>query len=131
MLSAYTQLRITANHSESQRITKAEALIRWQHPEKGLISPAEFIPLAEESGLIIAIGQKVFEQVCRDIPTLKQAYGESLQVSINVSPIQFAHEKTQLTGFTVSMLNICYVVILLSRSQRESCWTPIVRPSKN
>ncbi|WP_417584790.1 EAL domain-containing protein [Nitrincola sp.] len=88
---------------ESQRIIKAEALIRWQHPEKGLISPAEFIPLAEEYGLIIAIGQKVFEQVCKDLPTLKQAYNDSFQVSINVSPIQFAHEKTQLTDWVHSL----------------------------
>ncbi|WP_409522362.1 bifunctional diguanylate cyclase/phosphodiesterase [Nitrincola sp. MINF-07-Sa-05] len=83
----------------SHRITKAEALIRWQHPEKGLISPAEFIPLAEECGLIIPIGQKVFDQVCQDLPALKQKYGAALQVSINVSPIQFAHEKTQLTDW--------------------------------
>ncbi|WP_193493346.1 bifunctional diguanylate cyclase/phosphodiesterase [Nitrincola alkalisediminis] len=82
---------------QSQRITKAEALVRWLHPEKGLISPAEFIPLAEECGLIIAIGQRVFDQVCQDLPALKSAYDDGFQVSINVSPIQFAHEETQLT----------------------------------
>lgn len=87
----------------SERITKAEALVRWQHPEKGLISPAEFIPLAEESGLIVAIGQKVFEQVCKDLPALKQAYDDTFQVSINVSPIQFAHERTQLTDWVHSL----------------------------
>lgn len=87
-----------------QRITKAEALVRWLHPEKGLISPAEFIPLAEECGLIIAIGQRVFDQVCQDLPALKCAYDDGFQVSINVSPIQFAHEETQLTQW-VHLLN--------------------------
>jgi EAL domain-containing protein (putative c-di-GMP-specific phosphodiesterase class I) len=80
----------------TQSLTKAEALVRWQHPQRGLISPADFIPLAEESGLIIGIGQFVFEQVCRDLPHLKQHYSDAFQVSINVSPIQFANEKSQL-----------------------------------
>lgn len=81
----------------SQRVNKAEALLRWQHPEKGMISPAEFIPLAEESGLIIKIGQWLFEQVCQDISTFKSVYGEEFQVSINVSPIQLADKETQPT----------------------------------
>lgn len=55
-------------------IHKAEALIRWQHPEPGLISPAEFIPIAEETGLIIEIGDWVFYQVAAPLVHLRKSY---------------------------------------------------------
>ena len=60
-----------------------EALIRWQHPERGLISPAEFIPLAEETGLIVPIGAWALREACRSVAPL----GE-LCVSVNLSPLQ-------------------------------------------
>jgi len=69
-------------------IFKAEALIRWLHPERGLVSPAEFIPLAEDSGLIIEIGDWVFRQAINQIKVCQQ-YSEDFQISINKSPIQF------------------------------------------
>lgn len=71
-----------------------EALIRWQHPQKGLISPAEFIPIAEESNLILALGEFVIHQACSQLliwhehPSLCH-----VQIAINVSPKQFAHEQ--------------------------------------
>jgi EAL domain-containing protein (putative c-di-GMP-specific phosphodiesterase class I) len=71
------------------KIKGMEALIRWQHPEKGFISPFHFIPIAEETGLIIQIGKWVFEQACRQTKLWhKQGY-DNLIVSINVSAKQF------------------------------------------
>lgn len=62
-----------------------EALLRWYHPERGLISPLEFIPLAEETGLIVKIGQWVFETACAEAA----GWQEPHWVAVNVSPIQF------------------------------------------
>ncbi|HEU0220408.1 MAG TPA: EAL domain-containing protein [Gallionella sp.] len=71
------------------RIDKAEALIRWQHPERGMISPAHFIPLAEETGLIVEIGDWVFRESARQLKLWKATYNAALQISVNVSPVQF------------------------------------------
>ncbi len=76
---------------KSERIEEVEALIRWRHPEKGLILPDDFIPFAEETGLILKIGQWVFEESVRQIKkwqddgTTRQIHS----VAINVSPSQF------------------------------------------
>lgn len=74
------------------RIRKAEALIRWQHPERGLVSPAEFVPLAEETGLIIPIGNWVFMQAVEQVKKWRQTLGPSFQVSVNKSPVQVRSE---------------------------------------
>ncbi|MFW5447075.1 MAG: EAL domain-containing protein, partial [Methylophagaceae bacterium] len=73
------------------RIHKAEALLRWKHPERGMVSPAEFIPLAEDSGLINEIGDWVFQQATQQVKSYQQ-YDADFQVSINVSPAQFREE---------------------------------------
>ncbi len=73
----------------SGRLLKAEALLRWKHSRRGMISPGTFIPLAEESGLIVEIGEMVFRQAVAMIDRCLQRSGHSLQVSINMSPIQF------------------------------------------
>jgi diguanylate cyclase (GGDEF)-like protein len=73
----------------TQEILKAEALIRWNHPVKGLISPIEFISLAEEIGLIDEIGAWVFNQTLRDIKHIHTQYSTEFQISVNVSPNQF------------------------------------------
>jgi diguanylate cyclase (GGDEF)-like protein/PAS domain S-box-containing protein len=73
------------------RIFKAEALIRWLHPERGMVSPAEFIPLAEESGLINEIGDWVFRESARWVKRWNARCPEGLNfnVSVNKSPVQF------------------------------------------
>jgi len=66
----------------------AEALIRWQHPQRGFISPVEFIPIAEESGAIIELGRYVLEDACQKIKLWQEI--ETLEhIAVNVSPIQF------------------------------------------
>src|SRR3990167_2342920 len=71
------------------RIYKAEALIRWQHPVHGLVSPAEFIPLAEEIGLILEIGDWVFREAVRQTQRWQALFDTEFQTSVNMSPIQF------------------------------------------
>ena len=66
----------------------AEALVRWQHPTRGLVAPAAFIPLAEETGLIIPIGEWVLRETCRLLVRLNES-GLSLRLAVNVSPRQF------------------------------------------
>jgi diguanylate cyclase (GGDEF)-like protein/PAS domain S-box-containing protein len=73
---------------QTGKIHKAEALLRWFHPLHGLISPAEFIPLAEESGLIHEIGDWVFEQAVAQALQWTTQYGSDFQISVNKSPIQ-------------------------------------------
>lgn len=68
--------------------TGFEALARWQHPERGLISPAEFIPLAEESGAIIEIGTWILEEACREAASWKNP----LRIAVNLSPVQFLED---------------------------------------
>lgn len=70
----------------------AEALVRWQHPEKGLIDPNQFIPLVEQSGLVNQLGEQVLEQACLDITQLMETglIDDSFRISVNVSPLQFS-----------------------------------------
>jgi EAL domain-containing protein (putative c-di-GMP-specific phosphodiesterase class I) len=71
------------------RIAQVEALLRWNHPERGMISPAEFVPVAEESGLIEQIGEWVIRTACRDAGKLLRVTGNLPRVAVNVSPQQF------------------------------------------
>lgn len=73
-------------------VHKAEALIRWNHPENGLVLPAEFIPVAEETGLISEIGDDVFDQVVAQAVHW-QAARPGFQISLNKSPVQFRNDK--------------------------------------
>lgn len=76
-----------------KRAIGAEALVRWQHPVQGLVSPAEFIALAEESGAIIAIGDWVVWTACQTLAKWAQTPGlQNLTLSINVSPRQFSED---------------------------------------
>jgi diguanylate cyclase (GGDEF)-like protein/PAS domain S-box-containing protein len=74
---------------ESGEIHKAEALIRWWHPERGMVSPMQFIPLAEENGLIREIGDWVFRQAAQEAKHLRQSFNPDFQISVNKSPVQF------------------------------------------
>jgi diguanylate cyclase (GGDEF)-like protein/PAS domain S-box-containing protein len=73
-------------------VTKAEALIRWNHPKLGLIPPGEFIPVAESIGLIVAIGDWVFRTAALQAKKWRQNGLPNLQVSVNKSPLQFQHK---------------------------------------
>ncbi len=73
-------------------IYKAEALIRWQHPTRGLISPAEFIPIAEATGMIIDIGEWVFREAAKQAAQWRITHQSDFQISINKSPVQFQKE---------------------------------------
>jgi diguanylate cyclase (GGDEF)-like protein/PAS domain S-box-containing protein len=70
-------------------IHKAEALIRWQHPTRGQISPVEFIPIAEETGLINSIGEWVFHEAVKQVRVWRTTHHSEFQISINKSPVQF------------------------------------------
>jgi len=75
------------------RPTAVEALVRWRHPTRGMVPPALFIPIAEETGLIEAIGQWVLNKACQDLREWLDRGGEPLRVSVNLSPIQFARDE--------------------------------------
>jgi diguanylate cyclase (GGDEF)-like protein len=70
-------------------IVGAEALIRWQHPKRGLLPPADFMSLAEDTGLILPIGEWVLRTACTQLAAWKKAGLENFRVSVNVSPLQF------------------------------------------
>jgi len=78
--------------SESGSVEKAEALLRWHHPIRGTICPSVFIPLAEEFGLIHELGDWVFNEAIRQVRHWRQLYNRHLQISVNVSPMQFMSE---------------------------------------
>ncbi|MGR8931141.1 MAG: EAL domain-containing protein, partial [Gammaproteobacteria bacterium] len=85
-LCLYYQMQV----DESGRIDGAEVLLRWPHPLRGMISPAEFIPLAEDTGLIVPLGLWVLESACRQLCHWRQQPGrQHLQLSVNVSARQF------------------------------------------
>ena len=80
---------------ERNEICGFEALLRWHHPERGMVSPAEFIPLAEETGLIVPIGEWVLRQACAEAAT----WPEHIKVAVNLSPVQFKSRNLVQTVF--------------------------------
>ncbi|MBW4647202.1 MAG: EAL domain-containing protein [Kastovskya adunca ATA6-11-RM4] len=96
------------------QIFSTEALVRWQHPERGLISPAEFIPLAEETGLIIPLGEWVLQTACAQAKAWQAAHSVPLQVAVNLSARQFSQPDLTKkivrvlieTGLEPSLLNL-------------------------
>ncbi len=101
-LTLYYQLIVDL---ASGTVRELEALVRWMHPQRGIVSPAEFIPIAEETGLILPIGQWVLEQACTQVKQWQNALppGQSLRISVNLSPKQFKH--SALADDIVRVLN--------------------------
>lgn len=85
-------------------ISKAEALIRWHHPKKGVITPDNFIPVAEDSGLICEIGDWVFEEVAKQVAIWRIKLDQNFQLNINTSPIQYLKSNSFL-GNWIKYLN--------------------------
>jgi EAL domain-containing protein (putative c-di-GMP-specific phosphodiesterase class I) len=87
------ELHYQAQVDEYGKILGAEALIRWNHPTRGIVSPDQFIPLAEETGLILPIGSWVIEAACAQLKSWqKHAIARDLVLAVNVSAKQLQHE---------------------------------------
>jgi predicted signal transduction protein with EAL and GGDEF domain len=100
--------------TKSGRIIGAEALLRWRHPERGYISPSSFIPIAEDSGLILPIGEWVLERACAQSVAWQRAGLPQIPVAVNVSGVQFQRQDLtavvrrtlDATGLAPSLLHI-------------------------
>ncbi|MEP1860630.1 MAG: EAL domain-containing protein, partial [Kangiellaceae bacterium] len=79
---------------DSMKVRKCEALIRWNHPEKGFISPVTFIPILEDTQMIIEVGEQVFEQSARQVKLWRESIDPEFQISVNTSPVQFENRST-------------------------------------
>ncbi len=109
------------------RICGMEALIRWQHPESGIISPAEFIPLAEETGMIIPIGEFALRTACRQTKQWHDMGYPSLRISVNLSARQFAQDNLvdtvkdilQETGFDPNYLDLELTESILIQNEEK------------
>ena len=103
----------------SDKVIGAEALIRWNHPELGMISPARFIPLAEESGMIVRLGEWVLEEACRQGVAWGEAGLPDLVIAVNLSAVQFKRgdlEKTVIHALSRSGLDPALLELELTES---------------
>ena len=104
---------------QTGKITGAEALLRWHHPKRGLILPARFIPLAEETGLIVPIGEWVLSAACRQAQGWHQAGFSGLRVAVNLSSRQFSqlNMRQRLTDILIETgFNPTYLDLELTES---------------
>lgn len=104
---------------ESGKIDGVEALVRWNHPERGLISPATFIPYAEESGLIVQLGKWVMEAAAKQA-SLWRKQGLALRIAINLSARQL-HSESLVEDFTQAILNNDVPPSMVDLELTESC----------
>ncbi len=108
-------------------LTGFEALIRWQHPERGLVPPSEFVPLAEETGLIVPLGAWALEESCRQAMHWHEASadGTRLSISVNLSPRQLAepslpNEVARVLGETGLVADSLWLEITESTLMRDA-----------
>ena len=87
---------------ETGRVIGAEALIRWKHPDRGMVSPADFIPVAEETGLIVPIGEWVLTTACRQLAEWKRQGLPEIRMGVNLSAMQF--HRQDLVGIVTRLL---------------------------
>ena len=78
---------------DNTRLTGFEALIRWEHPTRGLMSPVEFIPLAEETGMIVEIGEHIMRMACRNASTWRGRYGGTWRIAVNLSALELGSDR--------------------------------------
>ena len=115
----------------SRELVGFEALVRWQHPELGMVSPAQFIPLAEETGLIIPIGEWVLESACRQLKAWTDAGHPPVRMAVNLSPVQFRSKSLcdtvaqvlERTGMPASLLELEVTESMLMHSLKDTIHT--------
>ena len=115
---------------EDRRIAGFEALVRWQHPQRGLVAPSEFIPLAEETGLVVPLGRSVLEEACRQGAEWRRAGGDDLTVSVNLSVKQFTQPDLVEQVDAVLRDPACPRGCSSSRSRRAWSWRTRTPPSR-
>ena len=134
-LEVYYQPQVEA---ASGRVIGAEALLRWHHPELGMVSPLDFIPMAEDSGMILAIGRWVLETACRQAVHWRSAGDRPLRMAVNLSPRQFEQpdlvemieDVLERAGLAPQQLEIEITEGLLIRNfEVPSRISPISRPA--
>jgi diguanylate cyclase (GGDEF)-like protein/PAS domain S-box-containing protein len=114
--------------ARGQGIVGAEALIRWQHPEMGLVSPMQFIPLAEETGLIVPIGSWVLRTACMQIQAWRASGLPRIRVAVNISSRQFRNETLvaevrdvlERTGLEADLLELEITESMLMHDQEQT-----------
>ncbi len=115
-LNVHYQAKIDLN---SCKIVGAEALLRWQHPQRGMVSPVEFIPLAEDSGMIVPIGNWVLQQACNQIVQWQSKNIAPVPIAVNVSAKQFVRsDMVSVVSDCIGIAGICpeYIELELTES---------------
>ncbi|NGZ74762.1 putative bifunctional diguanylate cyclase/phosphodiesterase [Saccharibacillus alkalitolerans] len=118
-------------NASRSKVVEVEALLRWNLGHAGLVSPADFIPVAEETGLIVPIGEWVIRQVCRDFPKISEKFGPDVRIAVNISRAQFEEEHfverlnaiIAEEGLTPAQFDLEVTETLVMRNLEEICAT--------